>query len=359
MCGRTVNTLAPAEIRNLPKVSKVGPKFDSYKPSYNVCPMTWQPVITKDFEQGKDSTLRALQLMRWGGMMSGVPYATINARSESMMTNNLWKGLFKKRRCVVVATGYFEWKTTGTKKQPHFLHRSDGQPIYFAGLYHSRMESDSKKPKTEQKTQKVEIKEEESEDYNESEETNEGESRNTGPTEPCGRYCLITTEASQELGWLHDRMPVILDTEEKVDLWLNTEEYNEKELLSLLVPTTGLECYEVPPLVNSIKNQGKDCIAKLSEYKKTVGIASFFVKKDDARKKRTYDEYESEKYTDNKNKKTIIKPKDVTFLFYLPLVFSTIGAHIKLSPLIFLLNNIKKDKFKKKKKKKKKKSTLR
>eukprot|EP00026_Physarum_polycephalum_P010477 Phypoly_transcript_10641.p1 GENE.Phypoly_transcript_10641~~Phypoly_transcript_10641.p1 ORF type:complete len:413 (+),score=137.37 Phypoly_transcript_10641:177-1241(+) len=177
--------------------------------------------------------------MKWGYMGNNPQLSTINARAEGITSSPMWSKLISTNRCAVVASGYFEWQTTGGKKQPHYLHFKDRPLIVMAGLYEEQLEE------------------------------NESDS--------VFHYTIITTANAKDIGWLHDRMPVILDTDEKIDLWISGDYATQKnEILSLLKPYEGLECYAVPELVNSNRNDTPDCLKRNEEFKKTGGIAAFF-----------------------------------------------------------------------------------
>jgi putative SOS response-associated peptidase YedK len=266
MCGRSACTLAPQEIKSNLKVNK-WEKQDLYRPSYNVCPSRYQPVMVFDNE-------RVLRCMKWGGVGNNPQHNTINARSEALTNNSMWSRLVKKKRCVVVASGYFEWKTDGSKKLPHYVHFKDKPLLPMAGLYEER-------------------------------EVN-------GETEY--HYTIITTRCAKDIAWLHDRMPVILDTDEKIDAWISDDwESNAVKLMKMMQPYEGLECYPVPPVVNSNKNDSPDCIKKFEEFKKTGGIASFFTrlpKKEEPKsevKVENQSETKKEETVEDKNEKSEVK----------------------------------------------------
>jgi hypothetical protein len=96
-------------------------------------------------------------------------------------------------------------------------------------------------------------------------------------------YTIITCSASKELQSIHDRMPVIFETEEQADLWMNCEDVPSEKALNVLKPfkepreKSQLEFYEVSPVVNSVKNNSSDCTKPLAEAKKG-GIMSYFTK---------------------------------------------------------------------------------
>jgi putative SOS response-associated peptidase YedK len=171
----------------------------------NVSPTTFQPVIRADKETGE----RELAVMRWGL----VPFftkdlkdikgaSTINARAETLEKSPMWRGPFKKRRCLVPADGFYEWKKLDAKrKQPYaFLLRSQS-PFAFAGLWDAWRD-----PKAAEDA-------------------------------PGGgwlqSFTIVTTEANELVAPMHDRMPVILEPRD-YDRWLDREA--ERPPLDLLRP---------------------------------------------------------------------------------------------------------------------------
>jgi putative SOS response-associated peptidase YedK len=168
-------------------------------PSYNVAPTTMQPVIVSDRDTGK----RALRIMRWGL----IPFwtkddpkklgtSTINAMAETLLEKPLWKQPFLKRRCLVPADGYYEsQKLDATHNQPFAFAMKDGSPLAFAGLW-ERWKAPS--------------------------------------GEEVHSYAIITTEANELGAPVHDRMPVILHSQD-CDRWLS-ESSPEQPPVDLLRP---------------------------------------------------------------------------------------------------------------------------
>src|SRR5208337_818503 len=124
---------------------------------------------------------RELVRLRWGLIPSWAAdprTAFVNARSETAATKPAFRNAFKSRRCLMPADGYYEWKKEGKVKQPYFFHRRDGRPIAFAALW-ERWKKDA---------------------------------------EPIQSCALLTTDANEMAGKVHDRMPVILP-EQAFDTW--------------------------------------------------------------------------------------------------------------------------------------------
>lgn len=197
---------------------------DELQPSFNVAPTHNVAVVLND-------GAKRFAAMRWGL----VPYwATdptigsrlINARSETLMTKAAFKDAFKRRRCLVIADGFFEWQKRGATKLPLFIHIQPERPFGFAGLYEVW-------------------------------------------TPPLGEKLvtctIITTEPNDLVRPIHDRMPVILPKEAE-DFWLDSDVEDHKRLLDLLQPYPSAEmaAYAVSTLVNSVKNDSPECIEPAS-----------------------------------------------------------------------------------------------
>jgi putative SOS response-associated peptidase YedK len=112
------------------------PFMTNLQPRYNICPTTTVDVIVS----GDDK--RALVPMRWGLIPSWwkkslkeMKMATFNARSDTIATKPMFRDAFKRRRCLIPASGYYEWQTIGKEKQPHYFTRKDGEIITIAGIH--------------------------------------------------------------------------------------------------------------------------------------------------------------------------------------------------------------------------------
>jgi putative SOS response-associated peptidase YedK len=161
--------------------------------------------------------------MRWGLLPSWTkdpkkaPLLN-NARAETVAEKPSFRSAFKSRRCLIPASGFFEWKTEGKVKQPYYFRRPDERPIAFAGLW---------------------------ETWNE--------------IESC---TIITTDANAVMAPIHHRMPVVLGVND-YGHWL---EPSDSDLLPLLAPCPDDEliCYPVNRIVNNVRNEGPECIVPLN-----------------------------------------------------------------------------------------------
>lgn len=134
MCGGSSITLPPETIQELFQTRGGLPNWPAY---YFAAPTTALPVV----RQAKEGGGRELVLMQWGlipwfSKDGKLTYSTINARAEGVQTNASYREPFAKgRRCIVPASGYFEWTGPKNDRQPHYFTRADGQPMALAGLW--------------------------------------------------------------------------------------------------------------------------------------------------------------------------------------------------------------------------------
>ncbi|KAF7558492.1 hypothetical protein G7046_g5668 [Stylonectria norvegica] len=198
-----------------------------------------------------DNPTYKLQSMKWGlvpfwtkrNPEYGSLMKTINCRSDSLSTpGGMWASMKARKRCIVVAQGFFEWLKTGPKdKLPHFVKRQDGHLMCFAGLWDCvQYEGSDDKHYT---------------------------------------YTIITTDSNAQLKFLHDRMPVVLEPgSKKLRSWLDPSQ-NEwtRDLQSLLVPFDGkLEVYPVSKEVGKVGNNSPSFIIPLDSKENKSNIANFF-----------------------------------------------------------------------------------
>ena len=222
MCGRFSQSASPEVIAHQFKIT-APPLFT---PRYNIAPS--QPVVAIRIDP--DTTTRRLVQLRWGLIPSWakdpkIGNQCINAKSETVAEKPAFRSAFKKRRCLVVATGFYEWQVQGRTKQPLWIGLRSKRPFAFAGLW------EHWKPA-------------------------EGE-----PVETC---TIITTEPNDLMAPIHNRMPVILAPED-YDLWLDPAVREADRLQPLLrpYPAEDMEAYPVSTQVNSPANDAPDCLAPL------------------------------------------------------------------------------------------------
>src|SRR5688500_14997559 len=144
MCGRFVVASSPQLLAEHFGVDDVW--VDAAEPSYNVAPTEQVMVVRERQRDGEEQ--RVLSEVRWGLVPSwakdpSVGNRMINARAETLTTKSAYKRAFETHRCLIPADGFYEWKTVAPpstpkgrpRKQPVFIHRRDGEPMAFAGLW--------------------------------------------------------------------------------------------------------------------------------------------------------------------------------------------------------------------------------
>lgn len=189
-----------------------------YAPSFNVAPQTFQPVV----RLARDTGERELTVMRWGLIpywsKDGKPsFSTINAKAETVTTSPAFRDAMKRRRCLVPAEWFYEWKKTGeTTKLPYAIGLKDGSPFAFAGLW------DRWKDKA------------------------------TG--QELQTYTIITTDPNELTEPIHNRMPVILKRQD-YDRWLELGEPSHLPT-DLLRPYSAneMKAWEVGKAVGNTRN---------------------------------------------------------------------------------------------------------
>jgi len=169
--------------------------------------------------------------LRWGLVPSWaqddkIGYKMINARAETLRQKPVFRRLFERKRCMIPADGFFEWKQMDGRKQPMRITMRDGEPFAFAGLFDTWTAPDGQKLHT---------------------------------------CTIITTRPNEVVADIHDRMPVILRPEDE-DLWLDREKYDPDLLQSLLVPFDPgqMRAYPVSTIVGSPKNDFPECIEEVA-----------------------------------------------------------------------------------------------
>ncbi len=223
MCGRvTIQTPALALAREF---ALTGIRTALEHPRYNLAPTQLMPVVIND-------GTRMLDAYRWGLIPSWAKEASIankliNARGETVAEKPSFRSALKRRRCLVLVDGWFEWKQNTKPKTPYYFHRKDGHPMAFAGLWEEWTAPDT------------------------------GEVLRT--------CTLITTGPNALMAPIHDRMPVILSPEAR-ERWLDPEPQEASVLQALLVPNEDepLEAWEVARVVNSPMNDVAACVERVA-----------------------------------------------------------------------------------------------
>jgi putative SOS response-associated peptidase YedK len=215
MCGRFAITLPNDAMTQLFAASPANALPEV--PNYNVCPTTQVHVV----RQGE--TGRALVPMRWGFLPHWCKSPTdgpllINARAETVAEKPAFRAACRERRCLIVATGFYEWTKTDTgARLPWYIHRRDGAPIAFGGIWQS-----------------------------------------WGKDDPQPTCAIVTTTANSNLSRIHHRMPLIVEPD-NWPLWLGESGPGAARLMQP-GPEDMLNYHRVDPMVNSNRASGPELI---------------------------------------------------------------------------------------------------
>jgi len=224
MCGRFTLS-APPEVISM--CFDIETDSFNYLPAFNIAP-TQNVLTVRNRENSKH-----VQTMRWGlipfwAKEARIGNKMINARSETVIENKVFRTPFQKRRCLILADSFYEWVRVSKSKQPIRILLDSEKPFAFAGIWESW--KDPNDP-------------------------------NADAVESCS---IITTHANTLIQPIHDRMPVILPRELESD-WLDLDNTDTGFLREIMIPfDPGLmKCYPVSQAVNSTKNEGKDLITPI------------------------------------------------------------------------------------------------
>jgi putative SOS response-associated peptidase YedK len=218
MCGR-FNLVGPARMQY-----RFGTENDlgALEPRYNIAPGQDVLIITNRKE---------MELVRWGLVPSWSKEAkfgskTINARAETITQKPAYEKPFRFQRCLIPATGFYEWMSTVEGKVPHHIRLKSGKVFGFAGLYDTWRDKSGSELRT---------------------------------------CTIITTKANDFLNPIHDRMPVIMPEEDEKE-WLNPELTDAARLRSLLrsYPSEEMEAYAVSTAVNKVENEGEGVVSPVT-----------------------------------------------------------------------------------------------
>jgi putative SOS response-associated peptidase YedK len=192
MCGRFTLTVDPDQLQQQFGLKQPPPA--ALAPRFNIAPSQAVAVVANNAE-------RVLELFQWGLIPSWakdpkIGNKLINARAETLAEKPSFRSALKRRRCLVVADGFYEWKKEGSAKTPMYIQLKDGRPFAFAGLWEVWQPPAG------------------------------------SPVKTC---TIITTEPNALLAGIHNRMPAILPPE-GYDTWLTPGELPTVEALALLQP---------------------------------------------------------------------------------------------------------------------------
>ncbi len=218
MCGRYALNSPPDVIR-----SSFGyVEQPNFPPRYNIAPTQPIAIVCRDDLRTGDGG-RQFRLVRWGYVPSFVKDWShhpliINARADGITEKRSFRAALMRRRCLVVADAYYEWRRTqpGVVGTPFLFRRPDGRPLAFAGLHERWFGADGSEMET---------------------------------------ACIVTTESNAAVIAVHPRMPVVLDDNQH-EAWLDVEGVHAEAAAKLLVPANpdALDFFAVSPAVNKVGN---------------------------------------------------------------------------------------------------------
>ncbi|HEX5104739.1 MAG TPA: SOS response-associated peptidase [Pirellulaceae bacterium] len=225
MCGRyTLRT--PMTVLAQQFLFELDASLEGSGPRYNIAPTQDVAAVRIREAGGK----RELAFFHWGlippwAKDAKIAYSTINARADTVAAKPAFRAAFKKRRCLVLADGFYEWQRSGKTKLPFLYEVDGGKPFALAGLWESWR----------------------------------GPEKGDGP--PLESCALITTDANELASQIHDRMPVILDAAD-YDAWLDPENQDRDGLEALLAPFPAerMTARAVSTVVNNARNDGSECV---------------------------------------------------------------------------------------------------
>jgi len=243
MCGRFVSASKRLELLEEFGIERDrlpdGPDPEP-EPDYNVAPTRKVFAVLERPARDDEPAARELRIVRWGLIPSWAKDASgggklINARAETVAVKPAFRRAFAKRRCILPADGYYEWQAVTqegkTLKQPYYIHRKDGGALAFAGIY--ELWRDEALPADHERAW-------------------------------LWTAAIITTQASDDVGQIHDRMPMVIAPQAWAD-WLDPGSSDLGQLQATMVPAMagGLTSYPVSMAVNSVRNNGPELIRPL------------------------------------------------------------------------------------------------
>ena len=222
MCGRSSLHDAPTNILERFGLPAAIPGF---KARYNIVPTHEQWTLGVGATGAPEICQRRWGLIPYWAKDSSIGARMINARAESLLEKPAFREAVARRRCLILADGYYEWTGAGKSKVPMFFHMAGHRAFAMAGLWE----------------------------------------RWTGNESPLETCTVVTTDASSRTAAYHPRMPVLLDLD-AAERWVDSATPMEAAL-GLLRPYEGadLECYEVSKLVNSPSNDSPECMQPAEE----------------------------------------------------------------------------------------------
>ncbi|SDI03929.1 Putative SOS response-associated peptidase YedK [Sinosporangium album] len=239
MCGRYASARGKHELLEEFQVELDGASDEELAPDYNVAPTKNVYAVLSRVPKGGERAVRQLRVLRWGLVPAWAKDPSsgakmINARAETVAEKPAYRKAFAQRRCLIPADGFYEWYKSDKnpkKKQPYYIHPRDGGVMAMAGLYEfwkdpSRAADD--------------------------------------PLRWLATCTIITTDAEDDIGHIHDRMPMLIETDRWAE-WLDPMLTDPGAARRLLVPPTPgrLAARPVSTAVNDVRKNGPELVKEV------------------------------------------------------------------------------------------------
>jgi putative SOS response-associated peptidase YedK len=237
MCGRFVVANVGSELVGVLRVDTEGDDLPA--PSYNIAPTDSAAIVLDSAKT--DPPTRRLESARWGLVPSWakdvkVGSRAFNARAEELEDKSMFRGALAKRRAIIPASGYYEWKQVEGGKIPHYIHPADDSPLFFAGLYEWW-----KNPAL----------------------------ADDDPARWVLSFTILTRDSIGRLGSIHDRMPLFMDPDH-ADAWLDPSTDNVRDVLDAAIDAAPavadtLDDHVVSKSVGNVRNDSPALIEPVDE----------------------------------------------------------------------------------------------
>lgn len=190
------------------------------EPRYNIAPTQLVPVVRSAQTGGREFTMLRWGLVPFWAKDPSIGNRMINARAETLAEKPAYRSAYEKRRCLILADGFYEWRKEAAGKTPYFISLASGRPFAFAGLWEARTDGST------------------------------GESLHT--------TAIVTTAASEFLKGLHDRMPVVLQPA-TASAWLA----GDRDVVNAVTANPPqFQAWPVDGKVNDARNEGPELIVR-------------------------------------------------------------------------------------------------
>jgi putative SOS response-associated peptidase YedK len=228
MCGRYTLAGKPVDLEKQLRANLL--HGTSLNQSWNIAPGSFVAAVLCERAD-------TIVPVKWGltpnwSIKSGKPLFLVNLRDDSIKTKPGFKHYLKNRRCIIPASGFYEWKADGKSKQPYYFHCLNQEFMFFAGIYEPASNDDSQNP----------------------------------------MVSILTTEANALVNPIHNRMPVILHPEQ-ARKWLESDDQNTLTDMLRPYPSDEMECWPVSTRVNKASTDDSalvDPITNLSNNQPTL-----------------------------------------------------------------------------------------